>query len=200
MTSLSVPRAGFKNDFSVIADSFLHAPGLPFASVLDAESIEPIFREEKALFGQDGIFSTQIVLWAFLAQTLRDGKGVACSAAVADIATYLLQMGQRKRGDTIPISLPAWVSDPRQPLGPSRRSRKRQLPLLNPGGSLHLLLPFHVSDRSYHSDRPDTTRERRALLVLRVEFCVRHWGYIYMLYRSYMVARRYLAFEFSISK
>jgi len=101
MTSLSVPRAGFKNDFSVIADSFLHAPGLPFASVLDAESIEPIFREEKALFGQDGIFSTQIVLWAFLAQTLRDGKGVACSASVADIATYLLQMGQRPpSGDT----------------------------------------------------------------------------------------------------
>jgi putative transposase len=26
------------------------------------------------------------VLWAFLAQTLRDGKGVACSGAVADIA------------------------------------------------------------------------------------------------------------------
>jgi hypothetical protein len=41
------------------------------------------------------MFSTQMVLWAFLAQTLRDGKGVACSAAVADIAAYLLQMGQR---------------------------------------------------------------------------------------------------------
>jgi putative transposase len=101
MLSLSVPRAGFKKDFSVIAESFLHTPGLPFSSVLDAESIERVFREEKALFGQDDIFSTQIILWAFLAQTLRDGKGVACAAAVADIATYLLQMGQRPpSGDT----------------------------------------------------------------------------------------------------
>jgi putative transposase len=101
MISLSTPRAGFKNDFSVIADSFLHTPGLSFAAVLDAESIDRVFREEDALFGQGAIFSTQIVLWAFLAQTLRDGKGVACAAAVADIATYLLQMGQRPpSGDT----------------------------------------------------------------------------------------------------
>lgn len=101
MASLSTQRAAFKNNFSVIAESFLQDPGLPFASVLDAESIEGIFREEEALFGQEDLFSTQIVLWAFLAQTLRDGKGVACSAAVADIATYLLQTGQRPpSGDT----------------------------------------------------------------------------------------------------
>ena len=101
MKSLSVPRAGFKNDFSVIADTFLRTPGLPFASVLDAESIERVFCEEEALFGQEDIFSTQIVLWSFLAQTLRDGKGVACAAAVADIATYMLQTGQRApSGDT----------------------------------------------------------------------------------------------------
>jgi len=101
MTSLSTPRAGFKNDFSMIANSFLHTPGLPFASVLDAESIQRAFREEEALFGQEDIFSTQIVVWSFLAQTLRDGKGVACAAAVADIAAYLLQTGQRPpSGDT----------------------------------------------------------------------------------------------------
>jgi putative transposase len=101
MTSLSTQRTGFKNDFSAIANSFLHTPGLPFASVLDAESIQRAFREEEALFGQEDLFSTEIVLWAFLAQTLRDGKGVACSAAVADIATYLLQTGQRPpSGDT----------------------------------------------------------------------------------------------------
>jgi len=39
MTSLSTARARGKNDFVVIADSFLHDPGLPFASVLDSESI-----------------------------------------------------------------------------------------------------------------------------------------------------------------
>ena len=101
MTSLSTQRVPFKNNFSVIADSLLQHSGLPFASVLDAESIEHVFREEEALFGQEDVFSTQLVLWAFLAQTLRDGKGVACSAAVADLSTYLLQTGQRPpSGDT----------------------------------------------------------------------------------------------------
>lgn len=95
MASLSAQHTGFKNEFSVIAQSFLDTPGLPFASVLGAEAIEQVFREEEALFGQDDVFSTQLVLWAFLAQTLRDGKGVACAAAVADIAAYLLQTGRR---------------------------------------------------------------------------------------------------------
>jgi len=101
MLSLSAPRKSFKSDFSMISDSFLRTPGLPFASVLDAATIERVFREEEALFGQNDIFSTQIVLWAFLSQTLRDGKGIACTAAVADIATYLLQTGQcPPSGDT----------------------------------------------------------------------------------------------------
>jgi putative transposase len=101
MTSLCTSRTGSKNHFSVIAASFLQTAGLPFASVLDAEAIQRVFQEEEALFGQEDLFSTQLVLWAFLAQTLRDGKGIACSAAVADIAAYLLQTGQRPpSGDT----------------------------------------------------------------------------------------------------
>jgi hypothetical protein len=101
MTSLSVTRTSDKNDFSVIADTFLNTPGLPFASVLEAESIQRVFREEDGLFGQADLYSTEIVLWAFLAQTLREGKGVACASAVAEIATYLLQTGQRPpSGDT----------------------------------------------------------------------------------------------------
>lgn len=95
MTSLSTPQARGKSEFTIISDSFLHDPGLPFASVLDAELIRRVFREEEALFGQEDIFSTQIVLWAFLAQTLRDGKGIACASAVADIATYRVQTGGR---------------------------------------------------------------------------------------------------------
>jgi putative transposase len=101
MTSLSVARTSHKNDFSVIADSFLNTPGLPFASVLEAESIQRVFHEEDGLFAQDDVYSTEIVLWAFLAQTLREGKGVACASAVAEIATHLLQTGQRPpSGDT----------------------------------------------------------------------------------------------------
>lgn len=101
MTSLSTPPVNGKNTFAVLAQSFLHDPGLPFASVLDAETIQRVFQEEEALFGQEDLFSTQMVLWAFLAQTLRDGKGAACASAVADLATYLLQTGQRPpSGDT----------------------------------------------------------------------------------------------------
>lgn len=101
MTTLTKQSVGIKNGFDVIANPFLQEAGLPFASVLDAESIRGAFCEEEALFGQKDIFSTEIVLWAFLAQTLRDGKGVACSAAVAGIATYLLQTGQcPPSGDT----------------------------------------------------------------------------------------------------
>ena len=101
MATVAAHRTNHKNDFCAVAEPFLQGEGLPFTEVLDAESIQRVFRDENALFGQDDIFSTQIVLWAFLAQTLRDGKGAACSAGVSDIATYMLQTGQRPpSGDT----------------------------------------------------------------------------------------------------
>jgi hypothetical protein len=90
-----------KNDFVLVTEPFVHGPGLPFAEVLDAEFIHQVFHEEDALFAQDDIFSTEVVLWAFLAQSLRDGKGAACAAAVDDIITYKLQTGQASpAGDT----------------------------------------------------------------------------------------------------
>ena len=82
-----------KSQFHAVTEPFLDQPGLPFAEVLTAEAIEAAFVENDALFAQDDLFSTPIVLWAFLAQVLRDGKGAACAAAVADIATYLHQTG-----------------------------------------------------------------------------------------------------------
>lgn len=101
MTTLATPERGFKNRFDNIADPFLQNTGLPFASVLDAHSIQQAFHDQDALFAEDDLFSTPIVLWAFLAQTLRDGKGAACAAAVADIAAYLTQTGQQPpSGDT----------------------------------------------------------------------------------------------------
>ena len=101
MSTVAARGTGHKNGFDAVADPFLQEEGLPFAEVLDAASIQRIFREEDALFGQDDIFSTEIVLWAFLAQTLRDGKGAACAAAVAEIATYMVQTDQRPpSGDT----------------------------------------------------------------------------------------------------
>lgn len=82
-----------KNPFAPVADPFLEQPGLPFAEVLTAEDIQRAFAEHGGLFAQDDLYSTPIVLWAFLAQVLRDGKGAACASAVADIATYMHQTG-----------------------------------------------------------------------------------------------------------
>jgi hypothetical protein len=79
--------------FRVVADPFLAVGGLPLAQVLSAADIEQAFTARHAGFGQEDIFSTPLVLWAFLAQALRDGKGGACAAAVADIATYQQQTG-----------------------------------------------------------------------------------------------------------
>jgi len=101
MTTITPSSTGSQHSFHAVAEPFLQADGLPFADVLSAEFIEQVFREHKALFGQDDIFSTQIVLWAFLAQALRDGKGSSCAAVVEDIATYMHQSGQRAPcGDT----------------------------------------------------------------------------------------------------
>ena len=95
------PSTQNRNRFDTVAEPFLQQPGLPFAEVLPAEAIERAFAENHALFGQRDIFSTPIVLWAFLAQVLRGGKGGACAAAVADIATYMQQTGgQVPSGDT----------------------------------------------------------------------------------------------------
>jgi hypothetical protein len=93
MATLPAGQAGSNNRFQVVAAPFLQDPGLPFAGVLSAQTVQQAFAQNDALFGQDDIYSTQIVLWAFLAQVLRDGKGTACAAAVADIATYAQQEG-----------------------------------------------------------------------------------------------------------
>ncbi len=94
MTTITPDRVKHHHSFNAVAESFLQADGLPFADVLSAGSIEQVFRQRGTLFGQDDIFSTQIVLWAFLAQALQDGKGASCAAAVEDIATYMHQTDQ----------------------------------------------------------------------------------------------------------
>ena len=101
MYTLHAGSAIGNNRFETIAKSFLQQRGLPFADVLSGQTIQHVFEEHDALFAQDRIFSTQVVLWAYLAQSLRDGKGAACAAAVADVATYLQQTGgQTPSGDT----------------------------------------------------------------------------------------------------
>ena len=79
--------------FETVVAPFFQAEGLPFADVLSAADIEQAFAVEEALFAQEDIFSTPIVLWAFLAQSLRDGKQSACRQSVIDIRACLLKMG-----------------------------------------------------------------------------------------------------------
>lgn len=86
---LQAGKAGFHQ----VAAAFLDQRGLPFADALSAADIQQAFAERNALFATHATFSTPIVLWAFLAQVLKDGKGAACAAAVADIATYMQQVG-----------------------------------------------------------------------------------------------------------
>jgi len=93
MSTIATGHTRDKNTFRTVVEPFLQSKGLPFSEVLSAEMIERAFADRHALFAQDGVFSTPIVLWAFLAQALRDGKGAACASAVADIATYMLQTG-----------------------------------------------------------------------------------------------------------
>ena len=77
--------------FQQVVAAFLSQPGLPFAGVLSAERIERIFSEHGNQFGTGGIYSTAVVVWAFLGQVLSDGKHAACEAAVASIITFRLQ-------------------------------------------------------------------------------------------------------------
>ena len=101
MSKINRHNAGHKNQFDIIADSFLHGAGLPFSDVLDAQTIKKAFEDEDALFAEDKVFSTEITLWAFLAQVLRDGKESACTSAVDNIAAYMMQTGHKPpSGDT----------------------------------------------------------------------------------------------------
>ena len=79
--------------FQQIADAFLAQDGLPFSNVLTSEQIERAFARNDGLFGQHGVYSTAIVLWAFLSQVLRDGKEASCQSAVAQIASHCLHEG-----------------------------------------------------------------------------------------------------------
>ena len=63
--------------FRSVIDVFLSGEGLPFSQVLAAERIQRICRKHRCLFGVGTIYSTSLVLWAFLSQVLRDGKDAA---------------------------------------------------------------------------------------------------------------------------
>ena len=91
----NIPDSGSEGsgNFQDIVNGFLNAPGLPFSNVLTAERIRDVFARHGGLFGEHGIYSTVIVLWAFLSQVLREGKEAACQSAVAQITAHCIQTG-----------------------------------------------------------------------------------------------------------
>ncbi|GEM_PF-1836194 len=104
-------NAGFKT----IVNAFLFQPGFPFASVLTGEKINRIFRKHRGLFGENGVYSTAIVLWAFLGQVLRDREEAACQFAVASIISFA-----RRSGKMSPRKTPVTIVE----LGPNFLNRR----------------------------------------------------------------------------
>jgi len=96
MTTLSIHPHRSNADFRVVARSFLLEEGLPFGTVLPAAEIERIFRRHDAIFGDtyNAVYTTAIVLWAFLSQVLADGKMRSCAAAVARVCDFLIAIGK----------------------------------------------------------------------------------------------------------
>jgi len=127
MTTLDTSASTGKADFHEVAASFLDQSGLPFADILNAADIEQIFAEHSALFATDATYSTPLVLWAFLAQVLRDGKGAACANAVADIATYAQQVGGKPPSGNTGDYCRARAKLDRAALGDLVRQSARQL-------------------------------------------------------------------------
>ena len=132
MSTVAVCETARNNRFQTVVEPFLQQKGLPFAQVLSAQDVEQAFADEDALFAQNDIFSTPIVLWAFLAQGLRDGKGAACAAAGARREGHLaVAWPARKAGGWFhlhdarharqPGSLPA-ASDPSAGRGAADRA------------------------------------------------------------------------------
>jgi putative transposase len=88
--AVSIPGSPRRDSRNVqkIVDAFLGGEGLPFAEVLSAERIERIFEKHGCLFGLHGVYTTALVVWAFLSQVLRDGKEASCQAAVARVVGH----------------------------------------------------------------------------------------------------------------
>jgi hypothetical protein len=95
----SLPNPGCQRSatFSQVLQNFLLAPGLPFASILDADKIERTLNQPPQRAGT--IYSHAMVLWAFLSQVLRDGKEASCQSAVARIVAH-----RQKHGLSTPTS------------------------------------------------------------------------------------------------
>ena len=85
--------------FSLVAQSFLTEPGLPFAAALSDERIEQAFTDEgldvaEQSLDEDMIYTPAVTLWAFLSQMLHAEEQRSCLAAVARVAVLWAALGK----------------------------------------------------------------------------------------------------------
>jgi putative transposase len=90
MPSYSSPRGCLQCEQALAP--FLADEGLPFASVLPAETIEQACADEGVDFGasKNSVFTPALTLWAFLSQVVYEAK--SCHAAVLRVATLLIAL------------------------------------------------------------------------------------------------------------
>jgi len=96
LVSIPPRRSQANFGFNDAIQAFLLQGGLPFATVLSEHRITSVFRKHGC--SMTGVYSTAIVLWAFMSQVMRDGKEAACQSAVARIVAYLTKRGRRAPG------------------------------------------------------------------------------------------------------
>src|SRR5260370_40703641 len=97
LVSFSTFGHSLPHGFSQIHASFLQKPGLAFSDALSEETIQAAFDAEGVDFAQDedGIYTPQITLWAWLSQSLHKDEHRSCLAAVARVVVLLIGFGRR---------------------------------------------------------------------------------------------------------
>ena len=80
--------------FNSVLQSFVQGAGLPLRDALGEDLLERVAQEESASFGTGpgDIYSTALVLWAFVTQGI--SKDQSCAAAVARILAALVTSGR----------------------------------------------------------------------------------------------------------
>jgi len=83
--------------FGLVRNAFLQAEGLPFADVLEEQSIQAAFAAEDACFALDegDIYTPAVTLWAFLSQVLHAGRLRSCAAAVSRVIVLCVVLGRK---------------------------------------------------------------------------------------------------------
>ena len=102
LVSFSTSGHSFPHRFSHVHASFLQKPGLAFSGALSEETIQAAFDAEGVDFAQedDGIFTPEITVWAWLSQSLHKEELRSCLAAVARVAALLIGLGRRPCSDS----------------------------------------------------------------------------------------------------